>query len=240
MTLAVIDDDETLLSALVALLSEAHYHVLTAKNGSEALTLLKTHTPHLLICDLGLPDINGLDLCKQIKERFPALPFLFLSGSDSELDMVLAFETGAQDYITKPFREREFLARIKGILARPQENTQSQSQALAPDQATVIEQDHLKIDSVTRRVSVDNQTKEFTKKEFDLLFLLASTPNQIFTRDMILARIWENNLEVKDRIVDIHISNIRDKIEPDRANPAYIQTVRGIGYRFVTDNLLFS
>jgi two-component system alkaline phosphatase synthesis response regulator PhoP len=132
------------------------------------------------------------------------------------------------------------LARIKGILARPQENTQSQSQALAPGQATVIEQDHLKIDSVTRRVSVDNQTKEFTKKEFDLLFLLASTPNQIFTRDMILARIWENNLEVKDRIVDIHISNIRDKIEPDRANPAYIQTVRGIGYRFVTDNLLFS
>ncbi len=238
MTLAVIDDDETLLTALVALLSEAHYHVLTAKNGSEALALLKKQTPQLLICDLGLPDINGLDLCKEIKEIFPALPFLFLSGSDSELDMVLAFETGAQDYITKPFREREFLARIKGILARPQENTQSQ--ALAPSQATVIEQDHLKIDSITRRVSVDNQTKEFTKKEFDLLFLLASAPNQIFTRDMILAHIWENNLEVKDRIVDIHISNIRDKIEPDRANPAYIQTVRGIGYRFVTDNLLSS
>lgn len=192
----------------------------------------------MLICDLGLPDINGLDLCKQIKERFPALPFLFLSGSDSELDMVLAFETGAQDYITKPFREREFLARIKGILARSQENTSPQTETAC--QATVIEQDHLKIDSVTRRVSVDNQTKEFTKKEFDLLFLLASAPNQIFTRDMILAHIWDNNLEVKDRIVDIHISNIRDKIEPDRANPAYIQTVRGIGYRFVTDNLLFS
>ncbi len=238
MTLAVIDDDETVLAALVELLSEAHYHVLTAQNGSEALALLQTHTPHLLICDLGLPDINGLDLCKQIKESFPALPFLFLSGSDSELDMVLAFETGAQDYITKPFREREFLARIKGILARSQEN--SPPQAEAPCQATVIEQDHLKIDSLTRRVSVDNQTKEFTKKEFDLLFLLASTPNQIFTRDMILAHIWDNNLEVKDRIVDIHISNIRDKIEPDRANPAYIQTVRGIGYRFVTDNLLFS
>lgn len=218
----VIEDDESGQQKLKNLLSESHYQVFIAKNGVEALGQLKHSTMDMIISNMHLPDINGIELFKHIKKLFPPMNYIFLSGLENELDIVLAFELGADDYMTKPYQPRVLLARIKKALKSrapivPASNTSY----------SLIFGD-LNISLLSREVTLKENALALTKKEFDLLVLLSSRRPKVFSREEILNSIWPNEFDVNDRVVDLHIGHLRNKIPRQ-----LIKTVRGVGYQFM-------
>lgn len=221
----VVDDEIRLVSLLDAYLSQEGYRVVKASNGHEALFLARQEKPDLIVLDIMMPEMDGYDFIRlHRKER--NTPIILLTAKVEDDDMVIGLELGADDYITKPFRPRELLARIRSVLRRAGE-TEPPAEVLRYANITVDREDHW--------VKVDDQFVDLTPSEFDLLTALMSAPGRAFSRLDLLDRIQGTAYEGYERTIDVHIKNLRAKIEPDPRSPRYIETVYGVGYRFAQE-----
>jgi two-component system alkaline phosphatase synthesis response regulator PhoP len=214
----VVDDEQSIVTLLQFNLEQAGFKVISASDGKEALEISKKEKPDLMILDLMLPEISGLDVCKELRQNKISLPILMLTAKDDELDKILGLELGADDYLTKPFSPREVVARVKAILRRAQ-NQQSDTE----DKLTI---GRLEIHPDNYEAFFNGTLLELTPKEFELLLYLAQHRGRVLTRDQLLNAIWNYDFVGDTRIVDVHISHLRDKIKS-----SYIKTVRGLGYK---------
>ncbi|MDE3074820.1 MAG: response regulator transcription factor [Chloroflexota bacterium] len=226
----VVDDDPILRETLAYNLKREGYACLLAPDGPAALSLSSSEKPDLILLDLMMPGMDGLEVCR-ILRRDSDVPILILTAKDDEIDKVLGLEVGADDYVTKPFSIRELLARVKAHLRRPQQSRAGSKEADGwPDQ---IVRGEVHIIPAKHEVRLDRRPIRLTAKEYDLLLLLAGRPGVVFTRDMLLERVWHFEFPgATTRTVDVHINSLRKKLEPNPSNPRYIETVRGVGYRF--------
>ncbi|GAA0354314.1 response regulator transcription factor [Bacillus horti] len=216
----VVDDEESIVTLLQFNLEQAGFRVVAAYDGQEALRLAKEERPELIVLDIMLPEISGIDVCKKLRQEQVHIPILMLTAKDDEFDKVLGLELGADDYLTKPFSPREVTARVKAILRRTH---MSQTEKIS-DQVIAIGQ--LEIHPEQYEAFFDQKPIELTPKEFELLVYMAKNAGRVMTREQLLNAIWNYDFVGDTRIVDVHISHLRDKI---KAN--YIKTVRGLGYK---------
>jgi DNA-binding response OmpR family regulator len=200
------------------------FKVIPAADGKDALEKVQSESPHLIILDIMLPHVDGWEVCRQVR-RESATPILMLTAKDAEVEKVLGLELGADDYLTKPFSPRELVARVKAILRRSQGG-------MTPSAETVREFGALVIDLQRRRVTKNGQDISLTKLEFELLRLLSSQPGRVFPREDIVRNVWGENYVGDFRVADVHIHHLRDKIESDPAQPQFIYTIWGVGYKF--------
>ena len=224
MKILVVDDEETMVRSLSTLLAEEGYEVTVAMNGAQALEAARTERPDLILLDVMLPGIDGMEVCRQIR-TWSTVPIIMLTAKTSEVDKVVGLEVGADDYVTKPFSSRELVARVKANLRRAQmQAQQAQEERLAAGDVA--------IDLGTRRVTVRDREVTLSPKEFDLLKVLLSHPGRVLGRDFLLNQVWGEDFFGDTRTLDVHIRWLREKIEEDPSKPEYIQTVHGVGYRF--------
>ena len=221
----VVDDEVSIATLLKFNLEQAGFTVETAHDGKAGLELAEKQDAVLIILDLMLPEMDGLEVCKRLRQQKVNTPILMLTAKDDEFDKVLGLELGADDYLTKPFSPREVVARVKAILRRA-----------TPQEPTVVEEDVIQIGDVKIVVSnyevfKQNERLELTPKEFELLAYLAKNKGRVLTRDQLLSAIWNYDFVGDTRIVDVHISHLREKIEPVTKKPTYIKTIRGLGYK---------
>lgn len=227
--IAVIEDDSTLREALRYNLVAEGYEVETAEDGSAGLEIARDNHPDLVVLDLMLPGMSGLDVCRSLRQGGSVVPILMLTARDTELDRVVGLEVGADDYITKPFSMRELLARIASMLRRIE---MDRSVSNSDDELEIMEFDGLTIDVGKRHVTVDGEPVELRHREFDLLAYLAARPGRPFTRDALLSDVWGYDYLGDSRTVDVHIRWLRMKIEKEPSHPTRLVTSRGVGYRF--------
>ncbi len=225
-TILVVEDEEPILSLVVAYLKAEGFVVHTARDGESALQQVQTVHPDLVVLDLLLPGIDGLEICRRL--QYDDGPYvLMLTARAEEVDKVVGLSVGADDYLTKPFSPRELVARVKAILRR-----RRHTGAAAPAENTLLTFRDLQIDVARREVQRRGVPVTLTAREFDLLYTLAAMPGRVFTREQLLERVWGHDFDGVDRVVDVHISLLRRKLEDDPAEPTLIQTVRGVGYKF--------
>lgn len=222
----VCDDDHSIVDAIEIYLKQDGYRVIKAYNGLEALKALEENEIHLIILDIMMPQLDGLQATVKIRE-ICNIPILMLSAKSEDTDKVLGLNFGADDYITKPFSPSEMVARVKAHLSRYERLIGSGTPA-----NDIIEIRGLKIDKTARRVYVNGEEKNFTTKEFDLLAFLAQNPNHVFTKEELFSKIWDMESIGDIATVTVHIKKIREKIEMNTAKPQYIETIWGVGYRF--------
>ncbi|MFL6211638.1 MAG: response regulator transcription factor [Pyrinomonadaceae bacterium] len=228
LALLVIEDDENISTAIGEYFSRAGYDVATAGDGVAGVQAALADRPDAVVLDLMLPRMDGLAVCRELREKAPYIPILMLTAKDDVVDKVLGLEMGADDYITKPFSLRELEARIKSVLRRVQASTRSETPA---DEAPIT-RGKLRIDPAKREVTIGDRQVELTPKEFELLRLFASNPGRVFPRKYLLEKIWDYSYEGYDRTIDSHINRLRAKIEDNPENPQMVLTVWGIGYKF--------
>jgi two-component system, OmpR family, alkaline phosphatase synthesis response regulator PhoP len=229
----VVDDEEDIVGLLTFHLEKEGYRVQSAFNGFDALELAFQKPPDLVILDIMLPEIDGLEVCRRLRgnEKTAATPVLMLSARKEEIDKVLGLELGADDYMIKPFGIRELLARVKALIRRLDQNTLPDGIISKEDQ--VVRYGDLALYPERYQVTVREEPRVLTHKEFELLKLLMLNSGKVMTRELLLEQVWDYEVEVDTRTVDVHIRYLRQKIEDDPANPVFIETVRGVGYRFV-------
>lgn len=225
--LLVVDDEESILTLLQFNLEQGGFDVELAMDGKEALLKATEERFDLIVLDLMLPEMNGLEVCKELRQNKVTTPILMLTAKDDEFDKVLGLELGADDYLTKPFSPREVVARVRAILRR--------TRAAAPPEKEEAE-NKLTIGNVNiypdnYEVFLHGEALELTPKEFELLLYLMSNKGRVLTRDQLLNAVWNYDFVGDTRIVDVHISHLREKIEPNTKKPVYIKTVRGLGYK---------
>ena len=221
----LVDDEQAVQTLLTYPLRRDGYEVIAAGDGQEALARFSEQPFDLVVLDLMLPKVDGLEVCKRLRAR-SSVPIIMLTAKSEEIDKVLGLELGADDYITKPFSMREFRSRVKAALrragmARPEEGEDEPIEVL-----------RLRIDPAKRVVTLDGKPIPTTFVEFEILAALASNPGRVYTRDMLLSRVWGDAAYRDPRTIDVHIRHLREKLEADAKEPDYIFTVRGVGYRF--------
>lgn len=227
LKILVVDDEEDIVNLLSYSLEKEGYRVSKAYDGREALRSVKRDNPDLVILDLMLPEIPGIDVARSIRSD-PAtarLPIIMLTARGGELDRVLGLEMGADDYVTKPFSLREVIARVRAVMRRaepPPTETEEET----------FSQGGLSINFTTHRVTLDNSPVELSPMEFKLLRFLTRRPGRVYSREQILDQVWGDDAFVEPRTVDVHIRRLRLRIEENSADPRYILTVRGMGYKF--------
>ncbi len=227
-TLLLIEDDENISTTITEYFSRAGYNVKTAEDGLAGVQAVLQDHPDVVVLDLMLPKMDGLAVCREIKDKAPHLPILMLTARDDVSDIVVGLEMGADDYITKPFAFRELEARIKSVLRRVRTGAATEGTG---DEAPIV-RGKLRIDPAKREVMVGERQVELTPKEFDLLRLFASNPGRVFPRKYLLEKIWDYSYEGYDRTIDSHINRLRAKIEDNPESPQMVLTVWGIGYKF--------
>jgi len=225
----IIEDDPDIAELVEINVKDIGFELVKENNGKEGLKTALDNKFELIILDLMLPGLNGMEVCKQIREKDTHTPILMLTAKSEELDKVLGLEKGADDYLTKPFSIRELLARIKANIRRVKVDAEFQEEAL--DDA--FEFGDLYIESQKRKVTLSGEKIELTPKEFDLLILFASSPGKTYSREALLEKVWGYQFDGYDHTVNSHINRLRNKIEKDPPNPTYLKTVWGVGYRFV-------
>jgi DNA-binding response OmpR family regulator len=225
----LVDDDPLLLDSVSFSLERAGYEVETALSGAAALEAARQHMPDLAILDVGLPDQDGLRLCQSLQLSRP-MPIIFLTAHDREMDVILGFERGADDYVTKPFSMAELMVRVGAVLRRAR--AAGGRPASPPER---YEAGDVSLDLTRHEVRVRGQPVELPPKEFDLLKTLISHPGEALSRQDIVDAVWGQEYFGDTRVLDVHIRWLRELIEADPANPAHIQTVRGVGYRFANN-----
>ncbi|MDW8145273.1 MAG: response regulator transcription factor [Roseiflexaceae bacterium] len=225
-TILVVEDEEPILNLVVAYLKADGFTVHTARDGKSALMLAQTLRPDLVVLDLLLPGMDGLEICRRL-QRDGGPYVLMLTARAEEVDKVVGLSVGADDYLTKPFSPRELVARVKAILRR-----RRHTGVAVPSESTLLTFRDLQIDVARREVQRRGVPITLTAREFDLLYTLAAMPGRVFTREQLLERVWGHDFDGVDRVVDVHISLLRRKLEDDPAEPTLIQTVRGVGYKF--------
>jgi DNA-binding response OmpR family regulator len=223
----LVDDEQSIQTLLSYPLRKEGYDVVQATDGRQALDRFDEQAFDLVVLDLMLPKVDGLEVCRQLRSR-SAVPIIMLTAKSEEIDKVVGLELGADDYITKPFSLREFSSRIKAALRRAE---MSQAAELALDEPP-LQIRQLRIDFAKRSARIDGRGAELTFVEFEILSALARAPGRVFTRDMLLSRIWGDSAYRDPRTIDVHIRHLREKIERDPKDPEYLFTVRGVGYRF--------
>jgi DNA-binding response OmpR family regulator len=228
VSLLVVEDDENISSAINEYFSRAGYSVRTVEDGITGVKAALDDPPDAVVLDLMLPKMDGLAVCKELREKVSYLPILMLTAKDDVVDKVLGLEMGADDYITKPFSLRELEARIKSVLRRARKVSGPDG---TKDEAPIVRA-RLRIDPAKREVTIGERQVELTPKEFDLLRLFASNPGRVFPRKYLLEKIWDYSYEGYDRTIDSHINRLRAKIEENPENPQMVLTVWGIGYKF--------
>jgi two-component system alkaline phosphatase synthesis response regulator PhoP len=221
-TILVVDDEARIAKLVRDYLERAGFGVLTARDGEMALTLARREHPDLIILDLMLPGVDGLDVCRRLRQE-SGVPIIMLTARVEEADRVVGLELGADDYVTKPFSPRELVARVRATLRRAEGQ-------VGP--ATVIRAGDVELDTAALTATVAGEPVDLTPTEFHLLATLARQPGRIFSREQLLEAVHGIAFEGYDRSIDSHVKNIRRKIEPDPRQPCYIQTVYGVGYRF--------
>jgi DNA-binding response OmpR family regulator len=222
----LVIDDEAMIRRTVRLACEKEgYAVQEAENGTDALARLDSFRPDIVLLDLMLPDISGFDVCRDIRRAGSRVPILILSAKSEEIDVVVGLEIGADDYIVKPFRPRELLARIAAHLrkSRLEDERDSDGRMVFRD---------LTIDVNERRVFRGDEEVVLTHTEFDLLSYLASNAGKVLSREKILNSVWGYEYPIETRVIDVHVRNLRRKLEPDPSHPRHILAVPGVGYRF--------
>ena len=222
-TVLVVDDEPTLRETLAEALEQDGLRVITAADGPEALKRFRADAPDLILLDLMLPGISGIEVCRIIRQE-SSVPILMLTARDSELDKVVGLELGADDYVTKPFSLRELQARIRAILRR------IESTAPADAATTMVDLGPVKVDLAGHRLLRDGQTLRVKPKAFELLAFLLRHPGQVFSREQLLSRVWGYEYAGETRTVDVHVHWLRQQVEEQPASPRYLQTVRGVGY----------
>jgi DNA-binding response OmpR family regulator len=222
----LVDDEESVQKLLTYPLERDGYRVVQARDGDEALARFEAENIDLVVLDVMLPKLDGLEVCKRLRAT-SSVPIIMLTARDDELDKVLGLELGADDYITKPFSIREFRSRVRALLRRaatPRYEPREEEQT--------IELDGLRIDHARRSVQVDGRPVQLTYVEFELLRTLAQRPGRVFSRQALLESLWGAAEYREPRTIDVHVRHLREKLEPDPREPKYILTVRGVGYRF--------
>jgi DNA-binding response OmpR family regulator len=223
----LVDDEQSIQTLLSYPLRKEGYDVVHAADGQQALERFDEQRFDLVVLDLMLPKVDGLEVCRQLRTR-SSVPIIMLTAKSEEIDKVVGLELGADDYITKPFSLREFASRVKAALRRAQFSLPVQA---APDEAPLTVQD-MRIDFQKRSVRIRGEEAQLTYVEFEILCVLARAPGRVFTRDMLLARVWGHAAYRDPRTIDVHIRHLREKLERDAKDPEYLFTVRGVGYRF--------
>jgi DNA-binding response OmpR family regulator len=222
----IVEDEAVIRKAIRMACEKEGYEVIEAENGSEGLKQADTGHPDLILLDLMLPDISGFDVCREIRKSGSRIPIVILSAKTEEIDIVVGLEIGADDYITKPFRARELLARIAAHLRRSRTDDQGADGRLNFKE--------LAINLNERRVFRGEKEVELTHTEFDLLAFLASNAGKVLSREKILNHVWGYEYPIETRVIDVHVRNLRRKIEDDPGRPFFILAVPGIGYRFTS------
>ncbi|MDR7416422.1 MAG: response regulator transcription factor [Armatimonadota bacterium] len=222
----VVDDDETILDLLRSYLSREGFEVQVARDGEEALRIARASGPDVVVLDVLLPGLDGLEVLRRLRRE--AGPYvILLTAKTEEADRVVGLELGADDYVTKPFSPRELVARIRAVLRRGRARVE-------PSKAPLVFR-RLRIDPVRREVYRGGEPVALTTLEFELLWTLASFPGRVWTREQLIERVWGHDYFGDERVVDVHIKELRRKLGDDPAHPAFVQTVRGVGYKFVDE-----
>ena len=224
MKILIVDDEKLLVKGIKFNLEQDGYTCEVAFDGEEAVKMAKDKSIDLIILDLMLPKIDGLEACQKIRE-FSNVPIIMLTAKSEDMDKIMGLEYGADDYMTKPFNVLELKARVKAILRR-------QAHANTATQASSDDNGDIKIDYNQRRVIVSGREVNLTSKEFDLMDLFISNPNKVYSRDNLLDIVWGYDYPGDIRTVDVHVRRLREKIEPDAAEPKYIHTKWGVGYYY--------
>ena len=227
----VVDDESSIVTLLKYNLEEAGFQVITAADGKEGLHLATTENPDVIVLDWMLPYLDGMEVCKELRIKKIQTPIIMLTAKDEEFDKVLGLELGADDYMTKPFSPREVIARVKAMIRRS-----GMSSDIKRTEGRNIEEQYifgpLQVFPERFEVLLNDETIEFTPKEFELLVYLIENKNRVLTRDQLLSAVWNYDFAGDTRIVDVHVSHLRDKIEVNSRKPIFIKTIRGLGYKF--------
>ncbi|MBU9672978.1 response regulator transcription factor [Planococcus sp. CP5-4] len=223
----IIEDEHSIATLLSYNLVQAGYETVIANDGKQGYDLALSEKPDLIVLDLMLPSMDGVEVCKSLRQQKVNIPIIMLTAKGDEFDKVLGLELGADDYMTKPFSPREVVARIKAVLRRAET-----SPVIQQDGATPYVFGKLQIFPDRFEVFLDEKQLEFTPKEFELLVYLAENKNRVLTRDQLLSAVWKYDFAGDTRIVDVHVSHLREKIEANTRKPTYIKTIRGLGYKF--------
>jgi DNA-binding response OmpR family regulator len=221
----VVDDEPKIAEIARDYLERAGFRVTTAGNGADALAIARTRRPDLIVLDLGLPKMDGLDVTRTLRKH-SNVPIIMLTARVDESDKLIGLELGADDYVTKPFSPKELVARVRAVFRR------AGNDVAAPERRDVISAGDVTLDRRRMQASVGKQSIDLTATEFELLATLASQPGRVFTRAQLLDAIRGVEVESFDRAIDAHVKNVRRKLEPDPRNPRYILTVHGVGYKF--------
>lgn len=225
----VVDDEQSIVTLLQYNLEQAGFEVITAMDGEEGKRLANQESPDIIVLDLMLPKLDGMEVCKLLRQEKIMTPILMLTAKDDELDKILGLELGADDYMVKPFSPREVIARVKAILRRTQMPTDVSEQDEKEEMQIKIGK--LTIYPEKYEAFFEGSLLELTLKEFELLLFLAQNKGRVLTRDQLLSTVWNYDFMGDTRIVDVHISHLREKIEKDTKKPIYIKTIRGLGYK---------
>ncbi len=220
-TILVIEDDKDIANLIAYHLEKANYNVIIAHDGKQGFSLARKASPTLILLDLMLPEVDGLEVCRMLKtnEETRNIPIIMVTAKSEEIDKIVGFELGADDYIVKPFSPRELVLRVKAVLRR----------LSPPKDKNILEADGLKVDIDAYKVSIDGKPVHLTITEFNLLVTLMERKGRVFTREMLLEKVWGYSFEGYARTVDVHIKRLRQKL---RDKAYLIETVRGVGYRF--------
>jgi len=220
----IVEDDEAIAAFVQTALEREGFAVEVAASGERALERVSAEPPDLILLDLMLPGADGLEVCRAIRQLPTYIPIIMLTAKDDEVDKIVGLELGADDYVTKPFKSRELVARVRAILRLARRSNHQATQ--------LLQFGPLAINLEGRSVTLNGDPVNLTPKEFDLLALLASHPGRVFGRDTLLEKVWGYDYAGESRTVDVHIQRLRQKIEPDPREPHYLVTARNIGYKF--------
>ena len=225
-TVLVVEDEKDLARMVQAYLERAGYDVLLAHTGPDAVAHARSADPDVIVLDLGLPEIDGIEVCRQIR-TFSDCYVLMLTARDDEMDKVIGLSVGADDYITKPFSPRELVARVQAVLRRPR--LSAGRTVSGPEPARQF--GNLTVDVEGRRVELAGQPVDLTRTEFDVLAVLSARPTAALSRRQLIDEVWDTAWVGDEHVVDVHVAHLRKKLGDDPAEPRYVETVRGIGYR---------
>jgi len=223
----IVEDDRNTASLVAAYLQKEGFTTVIAVDGEQALTMARRHNPCFIILDVMLPRIDGWEVCRTLRRKSD-VPILMLTAREEEIDRIMGLTLGADDYVVKPFSPRELVERVKAILRRTRRKPAASTR--------VLEHSGLILEPEKHRVTLDGKLVKLTSLEYKLLYALMRSPGRVFSRNELLEHFYEHGETVVDRVIDVHIGKLRQKIEKDPANPRFIHTVRGFGYRFADVN----
>jgi two-component system, OmpR family, alkaline phosphatase synthesis response regulator PhoP len=225
-TVLVVDDEVRLADLVAGYLQREGFEVVTAYDGPAALELARARQPEVVVLDVMLPGLDGIEVCRELR-RFSDAYVVMLTARSEEIDKIVGLSVGADDYLTKPFSPRELVARVKAMLRRPRANSEPARRSASP----ILRHGDLTIDPRRHEAMLQGETIPLTVREFALLAAMAAHPGLVFTRAQLLEQVWGDEY-YDDHVVDVHIANLRKKLEIDPSQPRYVETVRGVGYRF--------